>query len=265
MVPGGVSEYQAIKLLLHNMVCISGTFCLTAHGAERLEPDRNEERCLSGYDIWICRWGMKLCTIVDALTRWEPHSMLASTFSDCRILCNTLYREMKFQRRHCLNHSIIQAKWCSQLQRISLINANTSPLAIENYEGKNDIYLLCGGHSTFSVVTDEPIHSACSLAVNHHHFLASGITKRSWRPRLAGIIAEGFGIVKGVAHGVADNVPIFKSMITHLTKNDANEAFDRFNSRQSVTSIDNKVTKTAEEYLEAYRRVLSGNVFWTGS
>ncbi|GJS76702.1 hypothetical protein Tco_0726583 [Tanacetum coccineum] len=62
--------------------------------------------------------------------------------------------------------------------------------------------------------------------------------------RLAGIIAEGFGIVKGVA----DNVPVFKSMITHLTKNDANEAFDRFNSRQSVTSIDNKVTETTEEY-----------------
>ncbi|GJS12768.1 hypothetical protein Tco_0407240 [Tanacetum coccineum] len=66
--------------------------------------------------------------------------------------------------------------------------------------------------------------------------------------RLADIIAEGFGILKGVAHGVADNVLAFKSMITHLTKNDANEAFDRFNSPKSVTSIDNKVTETAEEY-----------------
>ncbi|GJZ58122.1 probable pre-mRNA-splicing factor ATP-dependent RNA helicase DEAH9 isoform X1, partial [Tanacetum coccineum] len=65
---------------------------------------------------------------------------------------------------------------------------------------------------------------------------------------LAGIIAEGFGIVKGIARGVADNVPVFKSMITHLTKNDANEAFDRFNSPKSVTSIDNEVPKTAEEY-----------------
>nr|GEV84282.1 hypothetical protein [Tanacetum cinerariifolium] len=96
--------------------------------------------------------------------------MLAATFSGRRILFNTLYREMKFQRRHCLNHSIIQPKWCSQLQQISLVE-------------KNDIYLLCGGHSTFFVVSDEPIHSAGSLAVNHYHFLASGIKKRSWRPR----------------------------------------------------------------------------------
>ncbi|GJR47024.1 hypothetical protein Tco_1315127 [Tanacetum coccineum] len=65
------------------------------------------------------------------------------------------------------------------------------------------------------------------------------------RGQLASIIAEGFGIVKGVAHGVADNVPAFKSMITHLTKNDANEAFDRFYSPKSVTSVDNKVTETA--------------------
>ncbi|GJS81648.1 hypothetical protein Tco_0748189 [Tanacetum coccineum] len=65
------------------------------------------------------------------------------------------------------------------------------------------------------------------------------------RGQLAGIIPEGFGIVKGVAHGVANNVPAFKSMITYLTKNDANEAFDRFNSPKSVTSIDNNVTETA--------------------
>ncbi|GJR62334.1 hypothetical protein Tco_1504496 [Tanacetum coccineum] len=69
---------------------------------------------------------------------------------------------------------------------------------------------------------------------------------------LVGIIAEGFGIVKGVAHGVAhrvaDNVPVFKRKITHLTKNDANKVFVRFNSLKSVTSIDNKVTKTTEEY-----------------
>ncbi|GJV69959.1 hypothetical protein Tco_1485468 [Tanacetum coccineum] len=51
-------------------------------------------------------WGRKLCTIVDTLTQWEPHSMLATTFSSRYTVCNTLYREMKFQRRQSLTHSI---------------------------------------------------------------------------------------------------------------------------------------------------------------
>nr|GEV79107.1 ABC transporter A family member 7-like isoform X2 [Tanacetum cinerariifolium] len=41
--------------------------------------------------------------------------MLAATFIGRYTICNTLYREMKFQRRHFLNYSSIQAKWRSQL------------------------------------------------------------------------------------------------------------------------------------------------------
>ncbi|GJS40675.1 hypothetical protein Tco_0565718 [Tanacetum coccineum] len=33
------------------------------------------------------KWGRKLCTIMDTLTQWEPHSMLAATFSGRHTAC----------------------------------------------------------------------------------------------------------------------------------------------------------------------------------
>ncbi|GJZ32595.1 hypothetical protein Tco_0578031 [Tanacetum coccineum] len=62
--------------------------------------------------------GTKLGKIMDVLTQCEPHSMLAATLSGRHIVCNTLYRIDKFNRRHgqIPHFKLLTESGCSQLQ-----------------------------------------------------------------------------------------------------------------------------------------------------
>ncbi|GJY65117.1 hypothetical protein Tco_0466577 [Tanacetum coccineum] len=87
--------------------------------------------------LHIVWWGTKLCIILDALTQWEPHSMLATMFNGRHIVCNTLYSKVVFS------------------------------IAVNKLDRRNNIDLLCRGHNTFSVrtVTNQFIQQMLSKSV----------------------------------------------------------------------------------------------------